>query len=100
MDSAATRRKIPETAPAEAARLLAKRCVSMGETSVAVPPKGPFKPVSFACRDGRLLPVRRRRHRLSARDYCLGVNEDDTLHGFRAAAGRPAHDHNRKGVFT
>lgn len=82
--------RVPQEFPEDSTRcgrLMTRRSGFPGEMNGVVPPGTPLKLVPFEYRDVRLLPGRRQRRMLSARDYYLSVNEDDFLHGFRAAAG-------------
>ncbi len=68
------------------------KAASIGATMLARPAEAAARNLieAFDYDGVRLLPGRWRQQVLTAREFYLGLSNDDILHGFRAAAGLPA----------
>ncbi len=81
------RREFLKAAPVAAYALVQ---TAKGVTGEAAPAAGKVRLEPFDYRGVRLLPSRWSKQYQAARDFWLGLSEDDILHGYRAAAGLAA----------
>ncbi len=87
MNTEMPRRDFLKVAPL-AAYALAQTAKGATLPSPDIPARNKLEPFDYA--GVRLRPGRWQKQYQAARDFWLGLSEDDILHGYRAAAGLPA----------